>query len=511
MFSITLGIVGLLGAVLVTRTLISALLSPLRRIPGPFLARFTRLWQFVEIGRGQFEKTNLELHDKYGRHSPTPPEIGLILTIVVGPIVRIAPNEYSLDDFEAAKTIYGHPTSFVKAPWYIASADPDPHQPRGLFTDRDIKHHAESRRKVSSVYSMTALLTMEPHVTDCVNILVDKFREFAHKGQVINMSHWLQCYAFDVIGVLTLGQRFGLLDDGLDREGILAAIDQYLAYLSVVGVYSEIHRFLGAILQKLSSGGGLAYMRAFSKQQIQEHVRSGEYREGEGKDFATKLLKLHQENPKKITMQDVIMTCGTNIGAGSDTTSISLGSVVYSLIKHPKVMRKLREEIDQGIATGHISAAITFQDAQRMPYLQAVIKEALRVHPATGLPLGRVVPKGGATLAGKFFPEGTIVGINSWVAHANRQVFGDDARSFRPERWLQDQEQVSRMDRYYMTFGLGSRTCIGKNISLMEMQKVIPQLARHFDFELVTKEWKTRNVWFVKQEQFECRIRLRKC
>lgn len=71
-------------------------LDPLRSIPGPFLARFSRLWYTLEIYKGSFEETNIELHRRYG------------------PIVRIAPKEYSVDDVDAARTIYGHGNAFVK-------------------------------------------------------------------------------------------------------------------------------------------------------------------------------------------------------------------------------------------------------------------------------------------------------------------------------------------------------------------------------------------------------------
>lgn len=73
-----------------------ALATPLRDLPGPFTARFTRLWYLKNVWRGDFEKVNIRLHQRYG------------------PIVRIAPNEYSIDDAEAIKIIYGHGTSFTK-------------------------------------------------------------------------------------------------------------------------------------------------------------------------------------------------------------------------------------------------------------------------------------------------------------------------------------------------------------------------------------------------------------
>lgn len=71
-------------------------LDPLRDIPGPFFARFTRWWYFIEIYRGTFELTDIKLHQKYGS------------------IVRVAPHEYSIDDVDAARTIYGRGNVFVK-------------------------------------------------------------------------------------------------------------------------------------------------------------------------------------------------------------------------------------------------------------------------------------------------------------------------------------------------------------------------------------------------------------
>ncbi|KAK5723190.1 hypothetical protein LTR17_013910 [Elasticomyces elasticus] len=148
-----------------------------------------------------------------------------------------------------------------------------------------------------------------------------------------------------------------------------------------------------------------------------------------------------------------------------------------------------------------------------MPYLQAVIKEALRVHPAVGQPLSRLVPPGGAEIAGRYFPADASVGINPWVLHRNCDIFGPDAAAFRPERCLDgDRRKLTLMDQAFFSFGFGARTCIGKHISLLEMSKVLPQVYRQFDFmplkSMRCLEYKTSNVWFVKQD-FACLVSAR--
>lgn len=85
------------------------------------------------------------------------------------------------------------------------------------------------------------------------------------------------------------------------------------------------------------------------------------------------------------------------------------------------------------------------------------------------------------------------------MAHRNKAVFGDDVDRFRPERWLEvSKEKLQVMEHYMMPFGMGSRTCIGKNISMLEISKLIPQLVRSFEFQLEDERLVGRNHWFVK-------------
>lgn len=144
------------------------------------------------------------------------------------------------------------------------------------------------------------------------------------------------------------------------------------------------------------------------------------------------------------------------------------------------------EELDTKDREGYFGdkekGVVTWSESQGLPYLDACIKESFRLHPAPGLPIERIVPPQGADIAGHFIKGGTIVGCNAWVVHRRPEVFGDDVETFRPERWIEgDEKKIKEMGATLLHFGMGARTCIGKNISLLEIYKVIPTVLRRFE------------------------------
>ena len=141
----------------------------------------------------------------------------------------------------------------------------------------------------------------------------------------------------------------------------------------------------------------------------------------------------------------------SNILAGSDTTAIFLRTLFHRLLAHPSTLASLRTELDAAASAGRLSIPATWKESLDLPYLDACIKEAGRVHPPFGLPLERVVPPDGATICGEYLPPGTIVGISAWVAHHDRETFGEDADTWRPERWLVEAETRKRMELRLLT------------------------------------------------------------
>lgn len=251
----------------------------------------------------------------------------------------------------------------------------------------------------------------------------------------------------------------------------------------------------------------------FAKARMAERLTAStdEIQDDMATDLLNKFLQAKQDHPDFMTDARVMAMSLSMTFAGSETTGISLGAIFYYTIRNPRCYNKLVDEILQAEQIGQFQndTTISFQEANNLDYLGACIKEAFRIFPAPGLHLERIVPEGGATIAGHQIPGGTVVGCSPWVLHRNPAVFGADIDEFRPERWLEaDPASLKTMNASMAHFGYGSRTCLGKNISLLEITKLVPSVLRNFDVQLAdpNSEWKTINAWFIRQTNFHVKI-----
>jgi cytochrome P450 len=124
------------------------------------------------------------------------------------------------------------------------------------------------------------------------------------------------------------------------------------------------------------------------------------------------------------------------------------------------------------------SSPIQDAEAREMPYLQAVIKEGLRIFPPVAGLGSREVPPGGDTFNGLFIPEGTKIGYCAWGMSRYKKIWGDDSNLFRPERWLDaPPEKLRDMEMTIeMLFGYGRWQCLGRNVAFMELNKVFVEV-----------------------------------
>jgi cytochrome P450 len=253
------------------------------------------------------------------------------------------------------------------------------------------------------MYAMSSLVSYEPFVDKVNGEFMAALGKHAEYERTFDLFTWMQFYAFDVIGEITLGRSFGLLEAGYDKDGLLhAAHVGILTYGSTIGLVPEINPWLLWVCKFLPIETPWDVMQRVIVGEIGARMQGASF--SDRNDFLAKCIDLTKDG--KMDQASTSGVIGSNIGAGSDTTGISLTAVLYFLMKNPDCLQKVRDEVDAAALYGNLSTPVTFQEGQKLSYLQATIKEALRLHPAVGQILSRVVPEGGAQLAGRYFPAG---------------------------------------------------------------------------------------------------------
>ncbi|KAK3391298.1 cytochrome P450 [Podospora didyma] len=489
-----------LVSLFVSRALYKRYASPLRKYPGPFLASFSRLWMFWSTWSGQTHLDHIALHKKYG------------------PIVRITPNELSLASPEAARTLLSAGKRFFKTPFY--GVFPPPENP-DIFTETREDVHAQKKRVANVPYSMAAMQQLSPFIDDTIDVLMRKINEHieANAG-VFDLGDYLHYFAFDVLGEVAFSRNFGFLREGRDVDNAIKTIDKSQTYNGIVGQIPELDKVLRRnplwqFVPWLSTKNALITRMALEEMdQRRPFVKdsAGLLRSGDGRqDLMSSLIVGHLKDPQRFREGDVFAVAHGAIFAGSDSTASTMQSFFWHTLASSPAYKNITREIEQAVETGVIPAEgnITWNQSQNLPYFQACLKEAMRVRPAVGLNISRLVPPEGATLDGIFFPGGTSLAVNGWVLHLDKDVFGQDSDVFRPERWLEDEEKSKRMERYMFQFGGGSHLCIGRNLALLEINKVVPRLLRDYRFELVhpDKPLTANASFFVVQSGLEVYVR----
>ncbi len=171
--------------------------------------------------------------------------------------------------------------------------------------------------------------------------------------------------------------------------------------------------------------------------------------------------------------------------AGSDTSATAIRSGILFLISNPIAYRRLQAEIDAASARGKLSSPIRDEEARKLPYLQAVIRETLRVIPPASGAFFRTVPEGGDTIAGMYVPAGTQIGKSPLAMHHSKEIYGEDAEVFRPERWVEekDEERLARMKSTNdLVFHYGRYRCLGESVAMMEFNKIFVEVSTTYGF-----------------------------
>ncbi|KAH7144940.1 cytochrome P450 [Fusarium sp. MPI-SDFR-AT-0072] len=443
----------------------------LRHIPGPFFGKFSYLWvAYITITGTQHDHL-VNLNRSYG------------------PIVRVGPNEVLVDDPDLIRKVSSTRNTYTKGNWYLGGKFNPYHDP--MFQITDPVQHDRVKAKLSPAYSGRDAPNLEAVVNRQVGSLIQLIKEkyISTQGDYRPMegTRVTRLFTLDVISNLSLGQEFGYLKADSDFHGIVKALNEHLLVMTLATdipwlrnlIFSPM--FLKLFGPTENDTKGIGPLMKVANTIVRERYAP----EADEQHDMLGSFKRHGLRLEECQAESLFMFV-----AGSETTATVIRVILLYIVASPHIYQRLRQEIMEAISEGRASNPITDVESRQLPYLQAVIYEGIRIRPATTGMFFKDVPAGGETMHGRYFPPGTSIGINASSLLRSEALFGPDPQVFRPERYLEvDKETSAQMKRdVEIVFGYGRWMCAGKPIAFMELNKVIFELLRVFDFQLVEPE-----------------------
>ena len=366
-----------------------------------------------------------------------------------GAVVRVSPDHVDFSDVAITKEVYGVKEVYLKSPFYKKLTPPGV---SSVFNVSDTHLHRRYRRLLSGGMSESSLNSMYPAIQANVNLAIQNMRDEMKQRGAADVFKWWLFMAADIIGELTFGESLRMLEQKRKNQHTLDL--ENAAFVSALRATFPAFLFLSKILPlPVLKRAASATMRAY--RDAEESV--ARYRRLEQADPTTAkptlFSKLYQASEDdQLSLQETRDNAMAYMVAGSDTTSNSLTYLVWAVCKHPHVKATLLQEL----ATSLPSDDDGFGDRElkQLPYLNAVIDETLRIYGAAASALPRVVPPGGASLAGYWLEGGTTVSSQAYSLHRDPVTF-PRPEVFDPSRW---EAPTKAMKDAFFAFGGGARS-----------------------------------------------------
>ncbi|KAL3417255.1 BCL4p [Phlyctema vagabunda] len=314
----------------------------------------------------------------------------------------------------------------------------------------------------------------------------------------LNMTKWFEMISFDILGEMAFGEGFHCVEDGMPHFWS----EMIVKHLFFITVLDNLRRYpmIAAIGRWLLPQLTVSVRNkhcGFSRRKVARRLGSTTTR----KDFLATIVD--KVRVGEVSQEELTAHASTLIIAGGETVSTFLAAVTYFLLRNPAAYRKLKNEIRMNFSSYN---DITSSATQRLPYLQAVISEGLRIYPPGSQGFPRTCP--GAYIDGFYVPRGTEVYTSAWTVTHNKNSFHDPYQ-FKPERWTES--ACSDIRGASQPFSLGSRGCLGKNFAYVEMNLVLAKMHFRYDLELIDREldWLEQSSMYVMWWKPELLIRFK--
>ncbi|MCJ1398638.1 hypothetical protein MMC11_001838 [Xylographa trunciseda] len=454
-------------------------LSPISKFPGPKLAALTLWYEFYYdvVLHGQYAFHIRGLHEKYG------------------PIIRINPYELHVSDSNYYETLYASSASGEKRDkweWYTKMFG----TPSSGFSTVGHNQHRARRAPLNSFFSMASVRRLQPVVEERVEALIGRLRGFKNvKGEegVLKLEYALSAFTNDVV----MEYCFGRSEHRLEQADFSPSFHDANA---AVGVNAALFRQMFWIYRVMSSFPD--WLTAMLSPSIGSVLRSQHEMMAQIRQIKSKPQSTFKDLPHPVIFSEILASslpesektsahlrdeANVMVGAGTMTTAWALSVATYHLLANPTILSTLKSELHTALPSS--SSLPPLPELEKLPYLTAVIQEALRLSYGVSTRLARVSPSlpllftdshSGKTWS---IPPGTPVSMTSVLVHQDESIF-PNAQVFDPERWLNN----PRLVRYLVSFTKGSRQCLGMNLAYAEQYLCLAAIWRRFGSQEVRYE-----------------------
>ncbi|KAL8970324.1 MAG: hypothetical protein Q9197_003874 [Variospora fuerteventurae] len=360
----------------------NAYFHPLSKFPGPKSAAATPIPFVKALVQGDIVNWVMDLHAKYGD------------------VVRITPDELSFISPSAWQDIYTIKPQLPKVKkGGLQSASGVP----SLAAETVIETHARQRRILAPAFSERALREQEDilkHYTDLlVSKLNDQIAPTKTPSVTLNIARWYNFTTFDTIGDLLFNDPFHSLESSADHpwvEAIYASV-KIRVLITAFDHFPPWPAIVNYLMPRSLTEKAWQHFR-WSQEKISRRIESKTSRP----DFMTYILDSN-EGKEKMTREEIDAQGSFFILAGSETSALTCTSSTWFFLKNPAVYDRLRKEIREAFQS---MDEITVSASAKLPYLHAVITEALRLHPPAAVAVPRLVDRPGVVVSGHQIPVG---------------------------------------------------------------------------------------------------------
>ncbi|KAH8846999.1 hypothetical protein MCOR27_010896 [Pyricularia oryzae] len=423
---------------------------PLRNVPGPFLAKITRLWLFYHDYTGNPHNYIRELHARSG------------------PLVRISPNEVSINDAHANTSIYSQSNPWVKPAYHYKAFQSS--AAYSIFTELDPGTHAAHLRLLAPVFAQSRVTAPDAQhlLWEKSNAMIrgirdgngDRLAERGARGDAtVSLVRVFRSYALDIVTTWT----FGRCAESLERfeSDLFHVFDiaaESVIYFQHFPFLRALIPYIAPLFPKFVPNKLLGQYAAQALRDTRVGVEAGEIDPNQTV-FSNLASAAWQEKRGYKPSEGQIISDGIVIlAAGADTTAAALSIGMHHLARQPNLWRELQEELRPMMDMFDRRPQI--EKLAQLPLLNAVLNEGLRLSCPIRGHMPRVVPSTGWTYRGTYFPPGSVVATSAFYGCYNEDVFPQPYK-YDPKRWL-NVEKRAEMEAHMQPFSRGTRQCIGQ-------------------------------------------------